>query len=155
MDVELTRIEGETDASWDALLRYCEGGPGYSLARLAAEHYADQPAKLRTLETWSSQYDWVNRRGEYFTELARRRQMRIQSAADECVAMVADAAPAIMQAAISAAIAQADPRLVKMLLESIGVGQKKEQGGIRGTIDFQVEGLPDDALQQLLSILAR
>ena len=155
MNLELARIEGETEASWEAFLRYVDGGPGYSLARVASEHYADQPAKLRTLETWSSQYDWVNRRGEYYTEIARRRQMRIQGVADGCVDLVASNAEEITLAAIAIAKKTGDPRLVKLLLESIGVGQKREGSGIRGSIDFQVEGLPDDALQQLLSILAR
>lgn len=144
----LTRIEGETDASWEAFQFYALGGVGYSLARVAADHFPSASGKVRTLEKWSSDFDWVRRRNEFQAEIDRARNQRLEDVRKECEDLIADSLLDITSAAILMAKKSADPRLVKMLFDSVGIGKKTEGASVK--FEFNASNLSDDALMQLL-----
>lgn len=149
----LTRIEGETDASWEAFQFYALGGVGYSLARVAADHYPDSSFKVRTLEKWSSDFDWVRRRNEYQAEIDRQRLRRLEDVRKECEDLIAESLTSITEAAIASALKSADPRLVKMLFDSVGIGKKTEGASVK--FEFSAENLSDSALTELLDKLGQ
>jgi hypothetical protein len=74
---------GETAKAYSAFLDYCRMGPGRSLAKLCASYRQKDgettaeipPTKLlRTLERWSSKYNWQQRIEAWETELQRQEQ---------------------------------------------------------------------------------
>lgn len=148
-------LEGETEAAYQAFLLYLDGGAGYSLRKLAEDHFPDSPGKLRVLEEWSSTYSWVKRRLDYIHELEAERQGRLEDVRKECEDLLADKAKELTEALITAAIATKDPRLLKDALDRVGVTRKKADGGlIRGKFEFSLENMPDTLLQQIIDALS-
>ncbi len=144
--------EGETDLAWEAFALYCHGGAGYSLARLASDHFAGSPGKLRLLERWSSDFDWVKRRAAYLTEVSAARAAYFEDVNRQCLDLMADNALGVTQAAITAVLKSADPRLVKLLFDSLGVGRKADAGA-SVSFEFNASNLNDAQLANLLEKL--
>lgn len=83
-----SRLEGETDKAYAALCKWLELGPGRTLGA-AAELLSRKPQGYRrTLEQWSSRFDWAARAAEHDRANASAQLERAAESAADSLAPV-------------------------------------------------------------------
>ncbi len=150
------RIDGETDPAYEAFQHYRDSGPTVSLAFVARTYYPDTPTKLRTLEEWSSKYDWVERRAQYWDRLAEERRMLRESAIAKAEIEGARHLHLVFNALLQSAL-DGDPRSIKDYIDRFGPQRKKVVEDPRELFQGQVTDfdLSDKTPQELIDLMSK
>lgn len=122
------RLKGETSLSYKFFTEYLEMGESRSLEKVR-EKMGKRKSYVRQLETWSSQYSWVERAQFYDDHIANRRLEITEEKLEEMYDLGMDNAKEVFEILIKIAKGDwyAEPiqiRAIKVFLDSIGFSSK-------------------------------